>query len=177
MFHRHTPDLMAPRRMKCQRLIAALLALLFILPFGRGVDAAAANPAETYKELKLFGDAFEKVRRDYVDEVSDSALIEGAIKGMLTSLDPHSDYLSAGALDELSAETRGVFGGLGIEGLMENGLLKVVSPIDDTPAARAGLKPGDIITQIDSSPVQGMTLPEAVEKMRGPINSEITLQI
>jgi carboxyl-terminal processing protease len=177
MFHRYTPDLMAPRRMKCQRLIAALLALLFILPFGRGVDAAAANPAETYKELNLFGDAFEKVRRDYVDEVSDNTLIEGAIKGMLTSLDPHSDYLSAGAVDELSAETRGVFGGLGIEALMENGLLKVVSPIDDTPAARAGVKPGDIITHLDGHSVQGMTLLQISKQMRGPENSEVTLTI
>jgi carboxyl-terminal processing protease len=151
--------------------------VLLTLSFGRSVNAAAANPAETYKELKLFGDAFEKVRRDYVDEVSDSALIEGAIKGMLTSLDPHSDYLSAGALDELSAETRGVFGGLGIEGLLENGLLKVVSPIDDTPAARAGLKPGDIITDLDGHPLQGMTLPQVSEKMRGPENSEVTLTI
>src|ERR1700735_3274000 len=129
MFHRYTPDLMAPRRMKCHRLIAALLALLFILPFGRGVDAAAANPAETYKELNLFGDAFEKVRRDYVDEVSDNTLIEGAIKGMLTSLDPHSDYLNARDLGELSAQSRGEFEGIGIEVSLENGLIKVISPI------------------------------------------------
>ena len=100
------PAQVAQSRTKRQRLITALVAVLLILSVGRGVDAAAAKPAETYNQLKLFGDAFEKVRRDYVDEVSDRALIGGAIKGMLTSLDPHSDYLSAGALDELSAETR-----------------------------------------------------------------------
>jgi carboxyl-terminal processing protease len=153
------------------------VAVPFILSFGRSVDAGAANPAETYKELKLFGDAFEKVRRDYVDEVSDNALIEGAIKGMLTSLDPHSGYMSAGALDELNKETRGVFGGFGIEGSMENGLLKVISPIDDTPAARAGVKPGDIITDLDGRPVQGMTLLQISKKMRGPEKSQVTLTI
>jgi carboxyl-terminal processing protease len=177
MFHRHVPEQVAQSRTKRQRPITALVAVLLILSFGRSVNAAAANPAETYKELELFGDAFEKVRGDYVDEVSDSTLIEGAIKGMLTSLDPHSDYMSAGALDALSAETRGVFGGLGIEGSMENGILKVVSPIDDTPAARAGLKPGDIITDLDGHPLQGMTLPQVSEKMRGPENSEVTLTI
>jgi carboxyl-terminal processing protease len=164
-------------------LIAALAGALLILPLRQDVGALAAtststtNTAETYKELNLFGDVFEKVRSQYVDDVSDDSLIEGAINGMLTSLDPHSNYLNAKNFNDMKVQTRGEFGGLGIEVSMENGLIKVVSPIDDTPAARAGLKPGDLITQLDGAPVQGMTLPEAVEKMRGPVNSDITLRI
>ncbi|HXC29137.1 MAG TPA: S41 family peptidase [Stellaceae bacterium] len=170
--------------MKRLGLIAALAGVLLVLPLRQDIGIAATtsassstNTAETYKELSLFGDVFEKVRSEYVDDVSDDSLIEGAINGMLTSLDPHSNYLNAKNFTDMKVQTRGEFGGLGIEVSMESGLIKVVSPIDDTPAARAGLKPGDLITQIDSSPVQGMTLPEAVEKMRGPINSEITLKI
>ena len=169
--------------MKRLGLIAALAGALLILPLRQDVGALAApststtNTAETYKELNLFGDVFEKVRSQYVDDVSDDSLIEGAINGMLTSLDPHSNYLNAKNFNDMKVQTRGEFGGLGIEVSMENGLIKVVSPIDDTPAARAGLKPGDLITQLDGTPVQGMTLPEAVEKMRGPVNSDITLRI
>ncbi len=114
---------------------------------------------------------------DYVDKVTDETLVEGAINGMLTSLDPHSNYLNAKNFNDMKVQTRGEFGGLGIEVSMENGLVKVVSPIDDTPAAHAGLKPGDLITRLDGTPVQGMTLPEAVEKMRGPVNSDINLTI
>jgi carboxyl-terminal processing protease len=167
--------------MKRLGLIAALAAALLVLPMrqdgGAASTAATTNTAETYKELNLFGDVFEKVRSDYVDEVSDDTLIEGAINGMLTSLDPHSNYLNSKNFNDMKVQTRGEFGGLGIEVSMENGLIKVVSPIDDTPAARAGLKPGDLITHLDGLPVQGMTLPEAVEKMRGPENSEVTLRI
>ncbi|MFZ2008133.1 MAG: S41 family peptidase [Stellaceae bacterium] len=169
--------------MKRLGLIAALAGALLILPLQRDVGAVAAttnsttNTAETYKELNLFGDVFDKVRGEYVDDVSDDTLIEGAINGMLTSLDPHSNYLNAKNFNDMKVQTRGEFGGLGIEVSMESGLIKVVSPIDDTPAARAGLKPGDLIIQLDGTPVQGMTLPEAVEKMRGPINSDITLRI
>jgi carboxyl-terminal processing protease len=164
--------------MKRLGLIAALAGALFILPLRQDVGVAAtANTAETYKELNLFGDVFEKVRGEYVDDVKDDTLIEGAINGMLTSLDPHSNYLNAKNFTDMKVQTRGEFGGLGIEVSMENGLIKVVSPIDDTPAARAGLKPGDLITQLDGKQVQGMTLPEAVEKMRGPVNSEINLTI
>src|SRR5271163_5068649 len=164
--------------MKRLGVIAALAAALLVLPLRHDVGAAATtNTAETYKELNLFGDVFEKVRSNYVDETTDDTLIEGAINGMLTSLDPHSNYLNAKNFSDMKVQTRGEFGGLGIEVSMENGLIKVVSPIDDTPAARAGLKPGDLIVQLDGSPVQGMTLPEAVEKMRGPINSEVTLKI
>ena len=169
--------------MKRLGLIAALAGALLILPLRQDIGAAATstssttNTADTYKELNLFGDVFEKVRSEYVDDVSDDTLIEGAINGMLTSLDPHSNYLNAKNFSDMKVQTRGEFGGLGIEVSMENGLIKVVSPIDDTPAARAGLKPGDLITHLDGNPVQGMTLPEAVEKMRGPVNSEITLRI
>jgi carboxyl-terminal processing protease len=120
---------------------------------------------------------FERVRAEYVDDVSDDSLVESAINGMLTSLDPHSNYLNTKNFNDMKVQTRGEFGGLGIEVSMENGLVKVVSPIDDTPAARAGLKPGDLITHLDGDPVQGMTLPEAVEKMRGPVSSEIKLTI
>src|SRR5580704_2447726 len=163
--------------MKRLGLIAALAGALLILPLRQDVDAATGNTAETYKELNLFGDVFEKVRSNYVDDVADDTLIEGAINGMLTSLDPHSNYLNAKNFSDMKVQTRGEFGGLGIEVSMENGLIKVVSPIDDTPAARAGLKPGDFITHLNGAPVQGLTLPEAVEKMRGPENSEVTLKI
>jgi carboxyl-terminal processing protease len=141
------------------------------------VGAAASNSTETYKQLNLFGEVFERVRAEYVDDVVDDSLVESAINGMLTSLDPHSNYLNTKNFNDMKVQTRGEFGGLGIEVSMENGLVKVVSPIDDTPAARAGLKPGDLITHLDGDPVQGMTLPEAVEKMRGPVSSEIKLTI
>src|ERR1700693_1664116 len=163
-------------------LVAALAAALLILPMRQALGAASANSAstntaETYKELNLFGDVFEKVRSDYVDEVSDDTLIEGAINGMLTSLDPHSNYLNSKNFNDMKVQTRGEFGGLGIEVSMENGLIKVVSPIDDTPAAHAGLKPGDLITHLDGTPVQGLTLPESVERLRGPGNSDLNLTI
>src|SRR5580693_5196615 len=164
--------------MKRSGLMAAFAATVLVFSLRQDLGAAPpANSAETYRQLNLFGEVFERVRAEYVDEVSDDTLVESAINGMLTSLDPHSNYLNTKNFNDMKVQTRGEFGGLGIEVSMESGLIKVVSPIDDTPAARAGLKPGDLITQIDSSPVQGMTLPEAVEKMRGPINSEITLKI
>jgi carboxyl-terminal processing protease len=164
--------------MKRLGLIVVLAGALLVLPLRQDPGfAATTNTAETYKELNLFGDVFEKVRSNYVDDASDDTLIEGAINGMLTALDPHSNYLNAKNFTDMKVQTRGEFGGLGIEVSMENGLIKVVSPIDDTPAARAGLKPGDLITHLDGNPVQGMTLPEAVEKMRGPVNSDVTLRI
>src|ERR1700719_4824296 len=156
--------------------VAAATVLLFSLRQDGGA-AAPANSGETYKQLNLFGEVFERVRADYVDDVSDNSLVESAINGMLTSLDPHSNYLNTKNFNDMKVQTRGEFGGLGIEVSMESGLVKVVSPIDDTPAGRAGLKPGDLITHLDGDPVQGMTLPEAVEKMRGPVNSEITLTV
>jgi carboxyl-terminal processing protease len=117
------------------------------------------------------------VRSDYVEEVADRKLIEDAINGMLTALDPHSSFLNARSFRDMQVQTRGEFGGLGIEVTMENGLVKVVSPIDDTPAARAGLKPNDLIVQLDGEPILGLTLQEAVEKMRGPVNSAIKILI
>jgi carboxyl-terminal processing protease len=144
---------------------------------GRGVQKVAAVPKESYEGLETFTNILSIVQKNYVDEVQTKQLIEGAINGMLTALDPHSNYLNAKNFNDMKVQTRGEFGGLGIEVSMENGLVKVVSPIDDTPAARAGLKPGDLITHLDGDPVQGMTLPEAVEKMRGPVNSEIKLTI
>ena len=163
--------------MKRSGFLAASIATLVLFSLRQDVGAAASNSTETYKQLNLFGEVFERVRAEYVDDVSDDSLVESAINGMLTSLDPHSNYLNTKNFNDMKVQTRGEFGGLGIEVSMENGLVKVVSPIDDTPAARAGLKPGDLITHLDGDPVQGMTLPEAVEKMRGPVSSEIKLTI
>src|SRR5882762_1613316 len=163
--------------MKRSGLLAAAVAAVALLSLRQDLGAASPNSTETYKQLNLFGEVFERVRADYVDDVSDNSLVESAINGMLTSLDPHSNYLNTKNFNDMKVQTRGEFGGLGIEVAMENGLVKVVSPIDDTPAARAGLKPGDLITHLDGEPVQGMTLPEAVEKMRGPVSSEIKLTI
>src|SRR5271167_1387252 len=163
--------------MKRIGLIAAIAATVLMFSLRQDISAATANSSDTYKELNLFGEVFEDVRGHYVGKVDDDSLIESAINGMLTSLDPHSNYLNTKNFDDMKVQTRGEFGGLGIEVSMESGLVKVVSPIDDTPAARAGLKPGDLITHLDGDPVQGMTLPEAVEKMRGLIGSEIKLTI
>jgi len=142
-----------------------------------GTQPAPPQKQEIYRELDLFGQVLERVRSDYVDEVNDDQLIEAAINGMLSSLDPHSSYLNSKNFRDLQTQMRGEFGGLGIEVTMENGVVKVVSPIDDTPASRAGIKPGDLIVGIDGQPVMGMTLNDAVEKMRGPINSTIKLTI
>src|SRR5271157_5139481 len=163
--------------MKRSGLLAASIVTLALFSLHQDVGAASSNSTETYKQLNLFGEVFERVRAEYVDDVSDDSLVESAINGMLTSLDPHSNYLNTKNFNDMKVQTRGEFGGLGIEVSMENGLVKVVSPIDDTPAARAGLKPGDLITHLDGDPVQGMTLPEAVDKMRGLINTEIKLTI
>ncbi len=132
---------------------------------------------DTYRMLNLFGDVFERVRADYVQEVTDEELIEAAITGMLTSLDPHSSYLNAKNFKTMQIQTRGKFGGLGIEVTMENGLVKVVSPIDDTPAHRAGLQSGDFITHLNGERVQGLTLSQAVDKMRGKVGEDIKLTI
>lgn len=135
-----------------------------------------ASP-DTYRQLKLFGDVFERVRADYVDKPNDRKLIESAINGMLTGLDPHSSYMDPKSFRDMQVQTRGEFGGLGIEVTMEDGLIKVVAPIDDTPAAKAGVMANDIITMLDDESVQGMTLNQAVDKMRGPVNSKIKLTI
>ena len=139
--------------------------------------SAQDTKAETYQLLKLFGNVFEKVRADYVEEVTDQELIESAIQGMLSDLDPHSSYLDTKSFGDMQVQTKGVFGGLGIEVTMENGFVKVVSPIDETPAHRAGVQAGDFISHLDGEPVLGMTLAEAVERMRGPVNTDISLTI
>ncbi|HSF92908.1 MAG TPA: S41 family peptidase [Paracoccaceae bacterium] len=131
----------------------------------------------TYEQLDLFGDIFERIRSTYVEEVDDKDLIEAAINGMLTSLDPHSSYLPPKDYEDMQVETKGEFGGLGIEVTQEDGFVKVVSPIDDTPAARAGIEAGDFITHVDGESVLGLTLDEAVEMMRGPVGSEIVISI
>jgi carboxyl-terminal processing protease len=141
-----------------------------------GTSAVAAS-AETYRQLSLFGDVFEKVRSDYVEKPEEAKLIEAAINGMLTSLDPHSSYMDPKSFRDMQYQTKGEFGGLGIEVTMEEGLVKVVTPIDDTPAARAGLLANDVITHIDDEQVQGLTLNQAVDKMRGPVNSTVRLKV
>jgi carboxyl-terminal processing protease len=136
-----------------------------------------AEKNDTFALLNLFGDVFDRVRSDYVEEVKDTDLIEAAINGMLTSLDPHSGYMNEKAFKEMQVQTKGEFGGLGIEVTMDNGLVKVISPIDDTPAAKAGVKPGDYITYINDDQVMGLSLAEAVEKMRGKVDSKVKLTI
>src|ERR1700742_1465315 len=138
-------------------------------------SSARAATADTYRQLNLFGDVFERVRSDYVEKPDDGKLIETAINGMLAGLDPHSSYMDAKSFRDMQVQTRGEFGGLGIEVTMEDGLIKVVSPIDDTPAAKAGVMANDIITKLDEEQVQGLTLNQAVEKMRGPVNTTIQL--
>ncbi len=155
--------------------IAALVAALLIaVP---QFSPAQENTSDTYRQLKLFSDVFERVRADYVEEVTDQQLIEYAIQGMRSTLDPHSSYLNAESFGDMRVQTKGEFGGLGIEVTMENGFVKVVSPIDDTPAHRAGVQPGDFITHLDGEPILGLTLNEAVEKMRGPVNTDLTVTI
>src|SRR6476469_5676394 len=138
---------------------------------------AQAAAADTYRQLNLFGDVFERVRADYVEKPDDGKLIESAINGMLAGLDPHSSYMDAKSYRDMQVQTRGEFGGLGIEVTMEEGLIKVVAPIDDTPAAKAGVQANDLITKLDDDQVQGMTLNQAVEKMRGPVNTNIKLTV
>jgi carboxyl-terminal processing protease len=139
--------------------------------------SAKAAAADTYRQLNLFGDVFERVRADYVEKPDDSKLVESAINGMLSGLDPHSSYMDPKSFRDMQVQTRGEFGGLGIEVTMEDGLVKVVAPIDETPAAKAGVMANDIITHLDDEAVQGLTLNQAVEKMRGPVNTKIKLKI
>lgn len=147
------------------------------LVYGAVGTTANAAGSETYKQLAIFGDIFERVRGQYVTPPDEKSLVESAINGMLTSLDPHSSYLNPEAAKDMRVQTKGEFGGLGIEVTMENELVKVITPIDDTPAARAGVLAGDYISAIDGEEVRGLTLNEAVEKMRGLVNTPIELTI
>jgi carboxyl-terminal processing protease len=143
--------------------------------FPAGTASAAAS--DTYRNLNLFGDVFEKIRSDYVEKPDEQKLVEAAINGMLGSLDPHSSYMDAKSFRDMQVQTRGEFGGLGIEVTQEDGLIKVVTPIDDTPASRAGILSGDIISAIDGENVQGLSLNQAVDKMRGAPDTSVTLRI
>ena len=159
------------------------LALLFLFsailaaPVPAPVWAANEQETDTYKYLDLFGAVFERVRSGYVEKVSDKKLIESAINGMLQALDPHSSYLSSESFKEMQVNTAGKFGGLGIQVTTERGIVKVISPIDGTPAAKAGVRANDLITHIDGKPIIGISLRDAVTKMRGPVGSGITIRI
>jgi len=159
-------------------IAGAGLTLVATQPHLAFVDSSAkAAASDTYRELNLFGDVFERVRADYVEKPDDKKLVESAINGMLSGLDPHSSYMDPKSFQDMQVQTRGEFGGLGIEVTMEDGLIKVVAPIDDTPAAKAGVRANDIITKLDDEQVQGLTLNQAVDKMRGPVNTKIRLTI
>src|SRR5438105_1429259 len=164
-------------------LVGIVATLLLTQPhtllMGSAARAAASNAAtsDTYRTLNLFGDVFERVRADYVEKPDDGKLVESAINGMLAGLDPHSSDMESKSFRDMQVQTRGEFGGLGIEVTMEDGLIKVVAPIDETPAAKAGVMANDIITKLDDEQVQGLTLNQAVEKMRGPVNTKIKLTI
>ncbi|HLY04433.1 MAG TPA: S41 family peptidase [Rhizomicrobium sp.] len=152
-------------------MAAGFSAAIMLFPSAHGANDSA------YKQLDLFSDAFERVRADYVHPVEDDQLVTSAIQGMVSGLDPHSSYMDAKAFADMKIQTKGKFGGLGLEVTMEDGLVKVISPIDDTPAAKAGIKPGDFIAAIDGTPIQGMQLNDAVDRMRGSPGSKITLTV
>jgi carboxyl-terminal processing protease len=158
-------------------LMTGLAGATTLLNVTQSFSAPTSQNSELYRQLDLFGDVLERVRSDYVEKPDDTQLIESAINGMLASLDPHSSYMSPKSFRDMQVQTRGEFGGLGIEVTMENGVIKVVSPIDDTPAAKAGLMANDLITHLDNDQISGLTLEQAVEKMRGPVNTPITLTI
>ncbi len=140
-------------------------------------SATAAAGAETYRQLQLFGDVFEQVRAHYVDKPDETKLIASAVNGMLSGLDPHSSYMDASNFRDMQVETKGEFGGLGMEVTSEDGQVKVVTPIDDTPAAKAGIMANDIITQLNGESIQGLSLDQAIEKMRGPVHTTVKLTI
>src|SRR5665213_1537246 len=148
-------------------LVGGFAAAMVALP-----EAKGANDASAYGQLDLFSDAFERVRANYVRPVDDGELIDAAIEGMVSNLDPHSSYMDPKAFADMQIQTRGSFGGIGIEVTMENGLVKIISPIDNTPGAKAGLKAGDYIAAINGASVQGMNLNDAIDKMRGPTGSK-----
>ncbi len=152
--------------------VAGFAAALMLFPAAQG-----ASDVSAYRQLDLFSDAFERVRANYVRPVEDKELVNNAIEGMVSSLDPHSSYMDAKTFADMQIQTRGEFGGLGIEVTMEDGLVKVISPIDDTPAAKAGIKTGDFIAAIDKTPIQGMALNDAIDKMRGASGTRVTLTV
>jgi carboxyl-terminal processing protease len=168
---RFTPLRRAMLPFVCGMLVAGVLAVPAL------TTAESRNKDDVYRQLGLFGDIFQRVRESYVDEVDDKKLIEAAINGMLTSLDPHSSYLNSDNFSDMQVQTKGKFGGLGIEITMENGLVKIVSPIDETPAARAGLQPEDLIVAVDKQPIMGMTLSDAVDLLRGEVGSSVTVTV
>ena len=159
------------------RNVLAVLGVSIFLALSAPISGEAQSSSETYRQLDLFGEVFNRVRADYVDEVDDEKLIEAAVNGMLQALDPHSGFLNAKNFREMQVQTRGEFGGLGIEVTMENGFVKVISPIDGTPAQRAGILTNDLLTHIGGKQIQGLTLSQAVEKMRGPVNTDILLTV
>ncbi len=158
-------------------IIITMAFTLIVVPSNTYATETLKNTGNTYQLLNLFGDVFERVRADYVEKPSDEELIEAAINGMLTALDPHSSFMNAKNFRDMQVNTRGEFGGLGIQVTMEAGFVKVISPIDDTPAYRAGVKSGDFITHLEGKPVQGLTLSQAVDRMRGKIGTSIKLTI
>lgn len=164
-------------RMMARLGAVALVLGVFAWPVPGHAADAKKNDEETYRLLALFGDVFERVRAEYVEPPSEEEMIEAAITGMLAALDPHSSFLNAKSFKEMQVNTRGEFGGLGIQVTMEAGFVKVISPIDDTPAYRAGIESGDIVTHLDGESVQGLTLAQAVEKMRGKVGSDIRLTV
>src|SRR2546423_1219691 len=157
----------------------ACLTVVVTGPQGTNLVAAAkaAARSDAYTQLNLFGNVFERIKTSYVEKPDDSKLMEGAINGMISALDPHSRYMNEKGWSDMQETTHGEFGGLGIEVTMEDGLVKVVTPIDETPAAKAGILSGDVITQIDDEQIQGMTLEQAVSRMKGPANSKIRLKV
>jgi len=157
--------------------LSAGVALVPVLAQDKPEHKSASDKSELYQQLNLFGDVLERIRRDYVEPVDEKTLMENAINGMLAALDPHSSYMNPKVYKDMQVQTRGEFGGLGIEVTMENGVIKVVSPIDDTPASKAGVQSGDLIFALDGEPVQGLTLQEAVEKMRGKVGTSIKISI
>jgi len=163
--------------MKRLGFVALGMGLGFITAVGLLPQAQGANNSNIYKQFDLFSDAYEKVRENYVRPVQDQELMSGAIEGMVSSLDPHSSYMDAKAWADMQIQTKGEFGGIGIEVTMDDGLIKVISPIDDTPAAKAGLKTGDYIAAINGDSIQGMGLNDAIDKMRGPVGTKVTLTV
>ena len=163
-----------------KKFVFLIIFSLFVTTLGflpNNVSEAQSNRQETYKQLNLFGDVFQRVQEQYVEEVTDKELIESAISGMLQSLDPHSSYLSAESYKDMQVKTKGTFGGLGIEITMEDGVVKVVSPIDETPAALAGMQSGDLIIGINGESIRGLSINDAVSQLRGPIGSNVTITV